>query len=305
MVSTGTETTWTVARYAGDDDLEALLGLARRGDPLSEGGAGFQHPGDIVWRLFQNETVVPEERIRLVRDQSGAAVGMIGVSSSSFDFFVPPDVPEMAALLRFMVAQAESMMPDDAAAVCGEVPSHQTTFAEVLRERGYAPTETPPFFCNLQSLVGVEFPAPGHPVRPVGEDELDARTELHRRVWEPSKFSLDGYRRLRERPVYRPDLDLVAVTPEGDLAAYAIVWWDPETRSGEFEPVGADERFRRQGYATAVMREGLRRLQALGAERAVVLSDSTPERAPSNALYRATGFAPAFTFVDWEKRPGS
>ncbi len=303
MVSTGTETTWTVARYAGDDDLQDLLALARRGDPLSEGGAGSMHPGDIIWRLFPNETVVPEERIRLVRDEAGAPVGIIGVSSSSFDFFVPPDVPEMASLLRFMVAQAESMMPDDAAAVCSEVPSHQATFAAVLAECGYAPTETPPFFCNLQSLVDVEIPAPGHPVRPVREDELDARVELHRRVWEPSKFSLEGYRRLRERPVYRPDLDLVAVTPDGDLAAYAIVWWDPETRSGEFEPVGADERFRRQGYATAVMREGLRRLQALGAEGAVVLSDSTPERAPSNALYRATGFAPAFTFVDWEKRP--
>src|SRR5690606_39024026 len=109
MVSTGTETTWTVARYAGDDDLQDLLALARRGDPLGEGGAGSMHHGAIVWRLFQNTTIVPAERIRLVRDEAGTLVGMIGLSSSSFDLFVPPDVPEMASLLRFMVAQAESM----------------------------------------------------------------------------------------------------------------------------------------------------------------------------------------------------
>ena len=85
------------------------------------------------------------------------------------------------------------------------------------------------------------------------------------------------------------------------MAAYAIVWWDPVTRTGLFEPVGADPRFRRQGYASSVMLEGLRRLQALGATRAIVLSRADPEGAPANALYHSTGFEPLFSLVEWTK----
>jgi ribosomal protein S18 acetylase RimI-like enzyme len=148
---------------------------------------------------------------------------------------------------------------------------------------------------------------PGATVRPVdvGDPaELAARAELHREVWEPSKFTADGYARLRERPVYRPDLDLVAVTPAGALAAYTIVWWDPETRTGLFEPVGAAVAHRRQGYAKALLLDALRRLRELGARHAIVLSSSTEETfEPSRRLYASAGFAVANRCERWERDP--
>lgn len=301
-MSAEVEQIWSVAPYTGDDDLQEVLELVRRGDPTCADGAGVLHPGDVVWRLFQNLTIVPAERIRLVRDATGVLVGIIGLwPPSAFDLFVPPDVPDMEPLVRFMIAQAESGLPSSSVAVVSEVPSHQAKFAAILDDCGYAPTGDWSYVCNLQSLVEVDIPEPGHPVSPVRGDDLDARVELHRRVWAPSKFTRDGYDRLRTQPVYRSDLDLVAVTPEGEMAAYAIVWWDAATRTGEFEPVGADERFRRQGYGTAVMREGLRRLQALGAERAIVLSAGGATGAPANALYASTGFRPVFTLAEWKK----
>jgi ribosomal protein S18 acetylase RimI-like enzyme len=96
----------------------------------------------------------------------------------------------------------------------------------------------------------------------------------------------------------------VAVTPAGELAAYCIVWWDPETRVGEFEPVGAAVAHRRQGYATALLREGLRRLRGLGATDAIVVSATGPEGEAARRLYASLGFGKVARFERWEKATG-
>jgi mycothiol synthase len=99
---------------------------------------------------------------------------------------------------------------------------------------------------------------------------------------------VEAYRRLRGVPGYRPDLDLVAVAPNGDFAAYCICWLDAENRTGEFEPVGTAPAYRRQGAARAVMLEGLWRLRAAGAETAIVYTSANNR--PAVALYESVGF---------------
>lgn len=269
------------------------------------GGANWFHLGDIVWRLFQNTTIVPEETVRLVRGVAGDLAAIIWLCPpAGVDLFVLSDAPRFEALTAFAMCEAEAMLQPGHRPFSCEAPSHQAALGAVLADCGYSPSGDRLYVCNVQSLVGLALPAPSRTVRPMNANsdrELDARVALHRVVWKPSKFTREGYDRLRTKPVYRADLDIVAVTPKGELAAYAIVWWDPVTRTGEFEPVGADPRFRRQGYASSVMFEGLRRLQALGTTRAVVLSAADPEGAPANALYRTAGFAPRFSLVEWTK----
>ena len=101
-------------------------------------------------------------------------------------------------------------------------------------------------------------------------------------------MTLEAYRRLRQAPVYLPDLDLVAVTPEGEFASYCICWLDPQNKVGEFEPVGTRAAYRRMGIGKAVMYEGMRRLKALGAETAIVISSGS--NAASRRLYESVGF---------------
>jgi ribosomal protein S18 acetylase RimI-like enzyme len=115
-----------------------------------------------------------------------------------------------------------------------------------------------------------------------------ATVETHREVWHPSKVTLEAYRRLRAAPGYTPELDFVAVAPDGAFASYCICWLDPTHRTGEFEPVGTRPAFRGQGIGKAVMLEGLRCLKAHGARTAIVYSAG--DNPASIRLYESVGF---------------
>jgi len=99
-------------------------------------------------------------------------------------------------------------------------------------------------------------------------------------------------------PSYRRDLDLVAEADGGILACYVGLTWDEANRRGVFEPVCTHPEHRRRGLALALMREGLRRLSALGAVDACV---ETGDMDPANALYEAAGFAEAYLGHGWRK----
>ena len=100
------------------------------------------------------------------------------------------------------------------------------------------------------------------------------------------------YKNVMKLSGYRRDLDLVAVTGDGEFVACCTCWLDSENKVGEFEPVGSLPAFRRRGLMRAVMTEGLRRLKTLGAESAVVGTNAF--NVPAIRLYESCGFQIAF-----------
>ncbi len=119
---------------------------------------------------------------------------------------------------------------------------------------------------------------------------------VHRAAFHPSRMTPERYARVMTAPTYRPDLDLVAVAPDGSFAASCLVWFDPPNGVGLFEPVGSHPEHRRRGLAAAVCREGMRRLRALGAEWAIVLS--WDEEGPGR-LYESIGFREVMRSTQW------
>ncbi|MCC7208434.1 MAG: GNAT family N-acetyltransferase, partial [Anaerolineae bacterium] len=103
---------------------------------------------------------------------------------------------------------------------------------------------------------------------------------------------------VRYSPSYRHDLDLVAVAPDGTFAALVSMIYDEQNRRGLFEPVCTHPDHRRLGLAQALMREGARRLKALGAFEVTV---DTGDMEPANALYDAVGFTEAYKGYYWRK----
>ncbi len=112
-----------------------------------------------------------------------------------------------------------------------------------------------------------------------------------------NRTDVTWYRNIQTAPLYRRDLDLVAVAPDGAIAAFCTIWFDDVTRSAYFEPVATVPAHQRRGLAKALMTEGLRHLQRMGATTAFVTGYSTR----ANALYRSV-MGPEHELYDpWEK----
>ena len=142
---------------------------------------------------------------------------------------------------------------------------------------------------TLDGPLAEHAPPDGWTVREVdGEGEWGERVEVHHEIWHPSRVTLEAYRRLRAAPGYDPRLDLVAVAPDGKFGSYCLCWFDPQSRTGLFEPLGTRQKYRGRGLGKAVLCEGLRRLRDLGAQTAFVTSIHDNEAARS--LYESVDF---------------
>ena len=180
---------------------------------------------------------------------------------------------------------------------------------EVLRRRGYTLFEREHSreyarWRPLDEPVPEVPVAEGYVIRALaGDDDLPARAYVSWRAFHPDEpeekyGGWEWYRNIQRAPLYRRDLDLVAVAPGGsEMASFATIWFDDVTRTGAFEPVGTAPGHQRQGLSKAVLHEGLRRLKWLGATRAYVGS-YTPW---AHAAYEAAGFTGYELLEPWAK----
>lgn len=172
----------------------------------------------------------------------------------------------------------------------------------MLTDFGYQRTDD---FLSTNRIALTEKPPSrplptGYSVRSfAGETEIDARVNVHRAAFHPSKMTVEKHRKVMSSPTYRQELDLVCQTEAGDLAAYTIVWFDPFNKIGLFEPVGCHPDHQRRGLASAVMIEGLRRLYDLGATQAYV--NSWRDDSAGSYIYKALSFELIGKLYQWKK----
>jgi len=91
----------------------------------------------------------------------------------------------------------------------------------------------------------------------------------------------DWYHHIQSAPLYRRDLDIVAIATDGSIASFCTIWFDDVTRTAYFEPVATVPAHRKHGLGRAVMVEGLHRLKKMGCRVAFVGGYSQA----ANALY--------------------
>jgi predicted N-acetyltransferase YhbS len=94
-------------------------------------------------------------------------------------------------------------------------------------------------------------------------------------------------------PDYRADLDLHVRAPDGEIAAFATMWYDAHNRIGILEPVGTDPAYRRLGLGRAAIYEAVNHIRAEGAVRVHVGSDQ--------AFYQRLGFIIREKYTVWRK----
>jgi len=157
--------------------------------------------------------------------------------------------------------------------------------------------------CFSRAIPDSVLPS-GYTVRALGDEaELPARSWLSWKVFHPDEpeekyQGWEWYRNVQRVPLYRRDLDIVAVASGGELAAFCTVWFDDVTRTAVFEPVGTHPDHQKRGLGKAVMMEGLRRAHRLGASLATVSSYGNA----AHALYESIGFTEFDLLEPWIKK---
>jgi mycothiol synthase len=107
----------------------------------------------------------------------------------------------------------------------------------------------------------------------------------------------EWYYQLQSAPLYRRDLDIVAVAEDGSIASFCTIWFDDVTRTACFEPVATVPTHQRRGLGKAVITEGLHRLKRMGCKVAFVSGFSQA----AIALYFSVMGSEHDIYQPWEK----
>jgi ribosomal protein S18 acetylase RimI-like enzyme len=127
----------------------------------------------------------------------------------------------------------------------------------------------------------------GYVIRSLGDvDEIPARSWLSWRAFHPDETDeayegWEWYLNLQKAPLYRRDLDLVAVSRDGELSSFCTFWYDDVTRTAYVEPVGTHPEHQKRGLGKAIISEGLHRVKKLGGVVAYIGGNSNA----ANSLY--------------------
>jgi ribosomal protein S18 acetylase RimI-like enzyme len=283
--------------FAGVDDLPIITRFFDEARELIGHERSPLHAGDVWWRYGRSE---PETHQFQLWFEARKLIG-IGwvIFGKNLELHLHPGLEESAfeVVAGEIVDWAKKVCPES---IFVESLADNERFMRLLESTGFARYDYD-FLMYTFDLKGA-LPDPklpnGFEARHVLETEYPERVSVHRDAFDPSKFTLERYARVRSMPGYKSELDLVVSTPENTFASYCIVWLSNGV--GEFEPVGTRSAFRRQGLGQAVILEGFRRLKALGAQTALVFSE------PKNrAFYQSCGFRVVNQFVGFVFKPDS
>jgi len=145
---------------------------------------------------------------------------------------------------------------------------------------------------NVRDLDDVEQPVlpEGFRFRTADEAGPQAVVQAHLDAWAPSPYTVEAYEGVRRTPPYRGDLHVLVESPDGIMAASAIMWLDEANRTAEFEPVGTHPHYRRRGVGRALLLHGMQRAQAAGAAHMTVACLGAPGHRAARGLYYSVGF---------------
>lgn len=299
-------------RYRDEDDYERLRAFLRQTFLLNDRRELNWQPYRLDywrWHGTMNLGQGPLEETVFIWEMADQIVAVLNPEVPGFAYLQVHPEFRSAGLVEEMVIVAEKHLAvgeeGGRSRLLLTARAADTMYQGVLAGRNYTNCSTVSYH-HRRSLSEpiAELPLPpGYTVRALGGvEELPARSLVSWRAFHPDEpeEKYEGwswYLNVQRAPLYRRDLDIVAVAPSGEFAAFCTVWFDDVTRTGGFEPVGTAPAHQRRGLGTAVIFEGLRRLRDLGATLATVGAES-PQ---AHAFYLSAGFTSYDLLGLWEK----
>lgn len=274
-------------------------------------GTYYVHLGDVNWWLFYpDQSADLPQRLYLWED-GGQALGwcLLTPDEGYWDVFVHPRL-QGSPQAEAMFAWAEARLADMVKAKGGEklgvfwISEGDVWRRAWLEGHGYVLRSAHPLFTrSLADPIAEPVLPAGYRLRPsAGEAEAESRARASYAAFQ-SSWDWDKYlqRRLSfmRSPVYDDERDIVAIAPDGAVAAFTIHWCDPVNKVGLFEPVGTHPDHHRRGLGKAVLLDSLRRLKAQGMETAIVGTGN--DNVAAIRLYESVGFQLDHNDCDYSK----
>jgi ribosomal protein S18 acetylase RimI-like enzyme len=281
--------------------MKHLLVEGRR---LSQ-GPYYVHVGDLDWWLYYFLRDLDWSQIihlwEREKDELLLGWALFSPAYPAFDVFVHPTECSRAMraeMVGWAAAHAEAAVDQASGQNLKTmwVAKRDLQFIEILQGLGFERAEGCLFQLArpLGSLPAPEVPT-GYEIRLLaGECEAEERARAAHEAFESSRpFAdyLQNYAEFLRSPAYEAALDMVAVSPSGEIASFCISWPDPASRVGLLEPVGTRPVYRRLGLGKATILEALQQLRARGMESAIVGVEAANPAA--QRLYASLEFAPA------------
>jgi ribosomal protein S18 acetylase RimI-like enzyme len=289
--------------YRDEQDLERMKGLLVQGRKAG-GPTYYVHVGDLDWWLGfllqdqeRRESIYVWEGWRADGGLSGWA--LFSPRLRAFDVYVHPEERGTEPAEQMWI-WTEERMGEMVRERSGQdirtmwVSERDGELGTLLERRGFVRSTYHLFYMtrSLERPVPEATPPPGFRVRHVsGEEEVKERAAVAHAAFgsgHPFELYRQRYLAFMRSPAYEPELDLVAVAPDGRFGAFCICWLDEVNRVGLFEPVGTHPEYRGKGLGKAVISEGLRRMQGRGMTEATVGVEYN--NAAALGLYAAVGF---------------
>ncbi|MEM6428819.1 MAG: GNAT family N-acetyltransferase [Deinococcota bacterium] len=267
------------------------------------------HPYDFVhWMSNGHLGENLEHHFYTVQDaEQLAAVVHLNTNFGSYEFVIAPDKRgstwelelhrQCTRIMKQSMANTESKKIEAKTLIVTTVKGDDAT-QKCLKQLGFKASSTD-YVMTKRSLEHIPEPhlPDGFHIRSVaGTHDAKQLADVHNSAFSP-KWTEESYRKVMQTPGFVLENELVITTSDGRFAAFVIVWLDPVSRCGLFEPVGCHGDFRRRGLTKALTFAGMARMKNAGMEAANVCYKLSNEAAFK--LYTSVGFETYFETVDY------
>jgi ribosomal protein S18 acetylase RimI-like enzyme len=300
--------------YADAADLQAMLNLLIAARPASQ----ITDYPSIVDLQEMVGTAEVQAHTQLWEDNNHQllAFAIIRNPYNQLIFEIAPQAVSDDALEEEIIAWGMKQVRSAARRHKGSIKlktscrDYNTERITLLKRHGFIPLPVPTL--HLRRPLDAPIPLPqlpdGFNVRHVaGEEEVEAYVALHRAAFGTQYMTVEYRLSMMHTPDYDPELDLIAVAPDGRLAAFCVchISQEENARTGRNEgytdPVGTHPDFQRQGLARALLLTGLHLLKQRGMGHALL--STLRENIPMQRAAASVGFQIQSTTIFFEKGP--
>ena len=264
--------------YEGQKDLKSMIAMVSDRPP--------ERVTDYPSIIDLNEMLGPSgprDDVQLWEDGGGALVGFAILDyTDNLRFEIRPGAASgdiAAQMISWGLERVRQSMRQESEhrQLLSSCRDSYVERAKLLERAGFARQEW--YTMQLVRSLAEHVPEPvapeGFVVRAVaGEHEAGVLAALHRAAFGTEHVTVEDRLSWMRTPEYDPELDLVAVAPDGTLAAYALLHVSPQENAlcgrleGHVGSLGTHPAFQRMGLARVLLLAGLVLLKRRGLETA-------------------------------------